>query len=156
MKTSIRTTKELMRIMKKDVRILDFVTLEMAHLLPRLVAIGGRLFAEVYYYPVWQGDGPQTLRPLRVHVRYDLAGKRPVLLEELPETSCSAPLCLWSMPEEGKAYAAKLAACVHSSDRCLQEYESSGAVSAETLEEAERDWLACVPVQLIDFLRNDR
>lgn len=150
------TMKELMQAIRKDVRVRDFVSLQMAHLLPRLVERGGRLFADVYYYPVWQGDGPQTLRPLRMRVRYDLAGKRPVLLEELPETPCGDPLCLWTAPEEGKAYAARLAACVRSADRCLYEYESRGAVSAGALEEAERNWLACVPVRLLEPLPDDR
>lgn len=91
------TMKELMQAIKKDIRVRDFVSLQMAHLLPRLVERGGRLFADVYYYPVWQGDGPQTLRPLRMRVRYDLAGKRPVLLEELPETPCGDS----SLPVDG-------------------------------------------------------
>lgn len=146
------TMKELMQAIKKDARIRSFVFMQMGHFLPRLLLRNGRLEAALYYYPVWQGDGPQVVRPVRMQVLYDIQEKRPVLLEEFLDAPCQEVFRLWESAEEKQAYMNRLSAVIRSAEACLAAYRETGQVDQALLQEAERNWRASLPEEIAGSL----
>lgn len=140
--------RALLNLMGEDIIINSFVPLGEISILPRFIKRNNRLTAEVFYMHSDTSKGRYTIYPVSYRVLYDVADRRPVLMEHLNRdtTDFSIPIGTYQELLDKNNIDRDIAK--EYSDLCEKIIAAGSEADKAQLQKLFELWEKCIPVEI--------